>query len=102
MWLTGLAVRALRDLNGGEGRDDPFGVRTQRFGVVERAAGGLQRYARPARQQMEMQVKHLLPAGGLIELLDGEALGPHAGLDRERDLLHRRHEAREIPGRDVE
>src|SRR5271157_63953 len=56
-------------LNGGEGRDDPFGVRTQRFGVVERAAGGLQRYARPARQQMEVQVKHQLPARDVIELL---------------------------------
>ena len=67
----GLVIRTLARaaLNAGEGRDDPLGVRAQRLRVLERAAGGPQRHAGPARQHMEMQVEHLLAAGDLVELL---------------------------------
>ena len=55
-------------------------------------------HARPARQHMEVQMEDLLAAGLLVELLEGEPFRLHAGLDRVRDLLHRRHEAGEILG----
>ena len=48
-----------------------------------------------------MQMEDLLPARRLVELLEQKALGLHAGHDRAADLLHRRHEARQIFGVEV-
>ena len=43
-----------------------------------------------------MQMEDLLPARRFVELLQRKSFGLHAGHDRARDLLHRRHEAREV------
>ena len=39
-------------------------------------------------QEMKMQVENLLPARRLVELLEQQPLGLHAGHDRAPDLLH--------------
>ena len=104
-------ARAQRDSNGmvtvvpahgGEGRDDLLGVRAQRLGALERAARGPERNSGPARQHMEMQMEHLLPAGHLVELLKRNPFRLHAVPDGMGDLLHRRHEASQVLGLDVE
>ena len=64
--------------------------------------GGRDRDAGPARQKMKMQMEDLLAARRFVELLEQKPLGLHAGHDRAPDLLHRRHEAREIFGVEVE
>ena len=40
-------------------------------------------------------MEDLLAARRFVELLEQQALGPHAGHDRAPDLLHRRHEKRQ-------
>ncbi len=72
--------------------------------VLRRHLAGmrLQRHAVEARDDMDMQVEDHLPAGGLVELLDGDAVGAE-GLDAgARHLLHRGIERAERIGRHVE
>ena len=47
-------------------------------------------------QDVEMQVKHLLPARRLVELLQGDAVGIERGHRRVRHLVHRVHASRQL------
>ena len=49
-----------------------------------------------------MQVKYQLPAGRLVELLNGQAVGGKDRHRRPRNLLRRLDEMREIVGFDIE
>ena len=57
-------------------RRDQFGrVVLQHLDVFLAASGRQQRDAVMARHHVHMQVEHDLPAGGLVELLHGDAVG---------------------------
>src|SRR5580658_6836477 len=80
----------------GQRGDDPLGLGPEGLSILERSARGPERHARPARQEMKVEMEDLLPARGLVELHDGKSFRIHAGQDRAPDLLHRRHEAGEV------
>ena len=76
--------------------------RAKRFGALERASRRPDRDSGPARQNMEMEMEDLLAARRLVELLNDDAFGLHASHDRMRHGLHRRRQAGEVGGGDVE
>src|SRR6266849_10747862 len=60
----------------GQRRAQPLCVFREHFGLLPFARRRLQGYAGFSRNDVDMQVEHDLAAGGFVELLDGEALGP--------------------------
>src|SRR5580693_4193131 len=108
MWVKASASRieppagASECLHVSQRGDDLFRVRLERLGALEWPSWRTDRNTGPARQKMKMQMEDLLAARRFVELLQQKPLGLHAGHDRAPDLLHRRHEPRQIFGIEVE
>ena len=68
---------------------EPQGLVGQHRRLLLDACRRLQRHAVLARNDVDMQVKHHLAAGGLVELLNGETVGGKHRHGRPRDRLRR-------------
>ena len=65
-------------------------------------AGGLSGTPLLARNDVNVEVEHHLPAGRFVELLNGQPVGGKYRHRRTGDGLGRLHDMRQIVGRDVE